>query len=126
MGHSLEARQPFLDHRLVEFAISLPVRLKQRGGRGKYLLRKAFGDRLPDNIWDRPKMGFGVPIGEWFRGKLRDRLEDAILANSARCHEYFDPAAIRKLVDQHQNRVIDHSYRLWSILMFELWLQRWL
>ena len=126
MGNSLEARQPFLDHRLVEFAISLPLRYKFRGGRGKWLLRQAFGDQLPDRIWNRPKMGFGVPIGEWFRGQLRGRLEDSILARDAACLEYFSAAAIQRLVDEHQNRVVDHSYRLWSIMMFELWLQRWL
>ena len=125
MGNSLEARQPFLDYRLVEFAMSLPVRYKIKSGRGKYLLRKAFGDRLPDNIWDRRKMGFGVPIGEWFRKELKARLVDTILDSNAQCLEFFSASAIKKLVDEHQSYSVDHSYRLWSILMLELWLRRW-
>ena len=126
MGHGLEARQPFLDHRLVEFAISLPVRMKFRSGKGKRLLKRTFGKRLPANIWDRPKMGFGVPIGEWLRSELRPRLQDTVLSPNAACLEFFSADAIKKLVDEHQNQVVDHSYRLWAIMMFELWIQRWL
>lgn len=125
MGNSLEARQPFLDHRLVEFAISLPIRLKYRGGRGKWLLKQTFGDWLPGNIWSRPKMGFGVPIGDWFRNELKDRLESTVLSPNAACLEYFSRTAIEKLAKEHQDRTVDHSYRLWSLLMLELWLQRW-
>ncbi|MEC9093606.1 MAG: asparagine synthase (glutamine-hydrolyzing) [Planctomycetota bacterium] len=126
MGHGLEARQPFLDHRLVEFAITLPARMKFRSGKGKRLLKKTFGKRLPANIWNRPKMGFGVPIGEWFRSELKPRLQETLLSPDAACLEYFSAAQIQKLVKEHQDRVVDHSYRLWAIMMFELWIQRWL
>lgn len=125
MGNSLEARQPFLDHRLVEFAMTLPIKYKFRSGRGKYLLRRAFGDRLPEAIWNRPKMGFGVPIGHWFRKELRDRLHDTILDPAARCLQFFSREAIGKLASEHEKRQVDHSYRLWALLMLELWMEKW-
>lgn len=125
MGNSLEVRQPFLDYRLVEFAMRLPLDFKLRGGRGKYLLRKAFRDRLPRTIWDRRKMGFGVPIAEWFRGELKSRLADTILRPDAACLEFLSGSAIARLFTEHQDRTVDHGYRLWAILMLELWLQRW-
>ncbi len=79
MAHSLEARQPFLDYRLIEFAASLPVELKHRWRRGKRLLDDAFHDMIPSQIWTRPKMGFGMPVGPWFRGPLREKTEKALL-----------------------------------------------
>jgi asparagine synthase (glutamine-hydrolysing) len=126
MGHSLECRQPFLDYRIAEFAMRLPVSMKLRSGQGKFLLKKAFGDRLPANIWRRKKMGFGVPIGHWFRTDLKELLYDTVLKEDARCHQIFSRTAIQKLNQQHQKNEFDHSYRLWSILMLELWFQKWL
>lgn len=125
MGHGLECRQPFLDHRLVEFAASLPVKMKLKSGQGKWLLQKAFSDRIPNNIFGRSKMGFGVPISHWFRTELKSLLHDAILGHDAAIHVYFSKTAIQRLFDQHQKNEFDHSYRLWSLLMLELWFQRW-
>jgi asparagine synthase (glutamine-hydrolysing) len=125
MAHSLEARQPFLDYRLVEWAAALPVHLKMRGGRGKWLLYDTYRELLPAAIWNRPKMGFGVPIGKWFRTSLRDRTMDALLSNNTRCFEIFRPEAIRNLVDEHMSGRANHQYRLWNLLMFELWLRHW-
>lgn len=125
MAHSLEARQPLLDHRMVEWAATLPTKYKLRGKLGKYLLREAFKDELPPVIWNRPKMGFGVPIAKWFKTSLRERTYEAILGKDARCHEYFRQDALQKLVDQHMSGKVNQCYRLWNILMLELWLRRW-
>ncbi|AMV33560.1 Asparagine synthetase 1 [Pirellula sp. SH-Sr6A] len=125
MAHSLEARQPLLDYRLVEWAASLPSSLKLRGSVGKYLLRETFADLLPAAIWNRPKMGFGVPIARWFRTSLRDRTYDALLSSETKCHRYFRKEAIQSLVDAHMSGRENQAYRLWNLLMFELWLRRW-
>ena len=125
MAHSLECRQPFLDHRVVEFAASLPVRLKMRFGRGKRLLRAAFGDLLPRETWTRSKMGFGVPLDRWFRHELKPLTHDVLLDQTARSRDYFRPEYVAQLVTEHEAGVFDHSYRLWSLVIFELWLRRW-
>ncbi|RMF44746.1 MAG: asparagine synthase (glutamine-hydrolyzing) [Planctomycetota bacterium] len=126
MAHSLECRQPMLDYRLVEFAAALPSRLKFRWGRGKLLLRDAFGPLLPRQIWTRRKMGFGVPLGSWFQRELRPLTEERLLGSEARCHRYFRPDALRTLVDQHMQGRVNHCYRLWNLLVFESWMRRWL
>lgn len=125
MAHSLEARQPFLDYRLVEWAAALPVHWKMRHGRGKWLLYDTFRELLPSAIWNRPKMGFGVPIGKWFRTSLRDRTYDALLSKDTRCHAMFREEAIRSIVDEHMSGRANHQYRLWNLLFLELWLRHW-
>jgi asparagine synthase (glutamine-hydrolysing) len=125
MAHGLECRAPLLDYRVVEFAASLPVRLKYRRGRGKWLLGKAFGDLLPREVFVRRKMGFGVPLDYWFRGELRELASDLLLGPSARCHELLRPEAIRDLWDAHQTERYDHSARLWALVMLESWLRQW-
>jgi asparagine synthase (glutamine-hydrolysing) len=126
MSHSLECRAPFLDHKLVEFIGTIPTDLKLRGRNAKYLLKRAYGGMLPPQICSRKKMGFGVPIAEWFRGELQDYLRDALLSDAALQRGYFNPAAVRALVDEHTSSKVDHGYRLWSLLMFELWHQRFI
>lgn len=126
MAHSLECRAPFLDHKLVEFIGTIPTDLKLRGLDGKYLLKQAFSDMLPAPILKRKKMGFGVPIAEWFRGELKDYLRDVLLDPDTLQRGYFQPEAIRTLVTEHINHRHDHGYRLWSLLMFELWHRRFL
>ena len=125
MANSLEVRAPFLDVRVVEFAASLPVSMKFRWGRGKYLLRRAFGELLPREIWTRPKMGFGVPLDQWFRKELRDLTHDTLLATDARCHQFFRREAIEQLFQDHIQHRFDHAARLWSLTFFELWLRQW-
>lgn len=125
MAHSLEVRQPFLDYRLVEYAASLPVRFKMKRLSGKLMLRKAFGDRLPDAIWNRPKMGFGVPLDHWFRKELNPMARDVLLDPKALCLEYFRGQEIAKLLREHESHTFDHAYRLWSLLILELWLRQW-
>lgn len=125
MRHSLEARQPFLDYTLVEWAMSLPLNLKMHRGRGKWLLRETFKDELPAEIWTRPKMGFGIPIAKWFRTSLKDRTIDALMGSDARCHRIFRPEAVSQLVNEHMQGRVNQGYRLWNLLVLELWLRKW-
>jgi len=121
MANSLEGRSPFLDHHLVEFVASLPSDLKLRGGTSKYLLKRAFRETLPSSILRRGKRGFAVPIGRWFRAELRDFLRDHLLSRPFAEQGLFNPATVRRLVDEHQSARADHSHHLWILLMFELW-----
>lgn len=125
MAHSLEVRQPFLDYRIVEFAASLPIALKFRRGTGKRVLRRAFGHLLPADIWNRKKMGFGVPLDHWFRDELRELTHDTLLDEAARTRTYFRHEVIEELVTQHETQQFDHAYRLWALLVLELWLREW-
>ncbi len=126
MAHSLECRAPFLDHKLVEFIGEIPTALKLRGMTPKYLLRRAFKDVLPKEVLRRSKMGFGVPIAEWFRGELKSYVRDVLLDEATLRRGYFDPAYLRQLVEEHVSARWDHGYRLWSLLMFELWHREYL
>jgi asparagine synthase (glutamine-hydrolysing) len=121
MANSLEARSPFLDHEVMEFAARLPVDLKLRGRQAKYLLRRAFPEMLPAENVERRKMGFAVPVGEWFRSSLRELLQEALLSGQATGRGYFQPQAIARLVGEHLQRRADHSAKLWNLLMLELW-----
>lgn len=121
MANSLEARSPFLDHEVMEFAARLPVEIKFRSGRLKSLLKRAFADLLPPENVNRRKMGFGVPVGQWFRGPLRDLLRDALLSPRSLERGYFREPEVRRLVDEHLERRADHSFQLWNLLMLELW-----
>ena len=120
MANSLEVRAPFLDRCLVEYALQLPTSLMIRGTRRKWVFRKAFADTLPPENLARRKQGFGVPIGRWLRQELRPLLGDVVLSTTALERGYLRPDAVRALVDEHLGGV-DHSHRLWSLLMLELW-----
>ena len=124
MRHSLEARQPFLDYTLVQWAMSLPLKLKMHRGVGKWLLRETFKDELPTEIWTRQKMGFGIPIAKWFRTSLKDRTIDALLGPDAKCHAIFRPDAISQMVNEHMQGRVNQGYRLWNLLVLELWLRK--
>jgi asparagine synthase (glutamine-hydrolysing) len=124
MAFSLECRSPFMDHRVVELAARMPPELKLKKRRGKRILIEAFADLLPASIQTRPKMGFGVPLDHWFRGSLRSLLCDTLLDPKSLGRGYFEPSAIRQLVDEHLSSRWDHSARLWLLLVFELWHQR--
>lgn len=126
MAHGLEVRQPMLDHRLVEFAGSLPVRHKFRGRRGKLILEDTFGDLIPKSIFQRKKMGFGIPIGGWFRNELRPMVHETLLASDARISAYFQPDVVADLVKAHETKDHNHGYRLWNLLILEKWLRLWL
>jgi len=126
MAVSLEARSPFLDHKVIEFAASLPEKLKLHGLTTKYLLKRVLRQLLPAENLGRRKMGFGVPIGHWFRGKLEPFMRETILSERALKRGYFKPEVVQKLVESHVRGERDHSHRLWTLLMLELWLQRFI
>jgi asparagine synthase (glutamine-hydrolysing) len=121
MAASLEARSPFLDHHVMEFAASLPAGYKLRGLTTKYLLKRALRGLVPDTILTRRKMGFGVPLGHWFRNQLKGFLEAHILSERAVARGYFKREAVRHLVDQHASGRRDYAHQLWTLLMLELW-----
>jgi asparagine synthase (glutamine-hydrolysing) len=126
MANSLEARSPFLDHHVIEFAASLPEKYKLRGLTTKYLLKKVLKRLLPVENLTRRKMGFGVPIGHWFRGKLQPFLRETILSESALKRGLFKPDAVKRLVELHIRSERDYSHQLWTLLMLELWFQRFI
>ena len=126
MAVSLEARSPFLDHHVIEFAASLPERLKLRRLTTKYLLKKVLRRLLPAENLDRRKMGFGVPIGHWFRGKMQPFLREVVLSDKALRRGLFKPEAVKQLVEQHTRAERDYSHQLWTLLMLELWFQRFI
>ena len=123
MAHGLETRSPLLDTALIEYVAGLPDRFKLRGTTTKWIFKRAFADMLPPAILARPKRGFGVPLGAWFRADLRDYLRDALTTPGARAGAYVDPAYVRTLVDEHLQARHDHGHRLWALLTFELWLR---
>ena len=122
MAHALEARSPFLDSALIEYAATLPASYLRRGRQTKLILKHAFRDLLPDAILRRSKMGFGVPLGTWFRNDLRNYLRDH-LAGDARLYAYLDRAVVAAIVDEHERRVRDHGQKLWALLTLEIWLR---
>ncbi|MBI3792002.1 MAG: asparagine synthase (glutamine-hydrolyzing) [Gemmatimonadetes bacterium] len=121
MAVSLEARVPLLDHPLIEFAAALPSSLKFRDGRGKHLFRKAIEAFVPPVVLTRPKRGFAVPLAAWMRGPLAHRLE-AIRRDSARSARFVDPAALERVIHEHQSGRRDHSPLLWNVIVLDLWL----
>jgi len=121
MAHSLEARSPFLDHKLMEFVARVPANLKMREGKSKYLLKSALRGVLPDAILDRPKMGFGVPLGSWLRSSLKELLLDTLLSERALKRGYFKASAVRSMVDGHMGGSNDYQYVLWDLLLLERW-----
>jgi asparagine synthase (glutamine-hydrolysing) len=123
MAHSLEVREPLMDHPLVEWLASLPSTWKVRQGEGKYLLKKAMEPHLPAGILYRPKKGFDVPLAAWFRGPLRRRVRDAVLGPRLADTGLFNMDTLRHLVDAHAAGLRDHSAPLWSLLMFEAFLR---
>jgi asparagine synthase (glutamine-hydrolysing) len=126
MTVSLEARSPFLDHHLMEFAASLPEKLKLRRLTTKYLLKRVLRKLVPAENLNRSKMGFGVPIGHWFRGAMQPFLRETLLSEKALGRGLFRPEIVRQLIDSHVAAKADHSHRLWSLLMIELWYQRFI
>jgi asparagine synthase (glutamine-hydrolysing) len=120
MLHALEVRCPFMDHELVQFAAGLTTDQLLKGG-PKRMLREAFATDLPRFVFKRRKMGFAVPIGEWFRAELRPMLHDHLFASDAFAKDHFNLAVVRRLVDEHEQQRVDHSQRVYALLMLELW-----
>jgi len=126
MANSLEARAPFLDHNLIEFAASLPENLKMNKFRTKSLLKKVAGRLVPSEVVYRKKMGFGVPIGKWFRGDMKDFVRGVLLSERSLNRGIVKPEALKRYVDEHTSATHDHAFQLWTLLMLELWFQRFI
>jgi asparagine synthase (glutamine-hydrolysing) len=128
MANSLEARSPFLDTALIDYVSGLPDSMKLHGFTTKVILRKAFEDLLPASVAKRTKMGFGVPVGAWFRADLKGYVRDLLLDASARYRTFLSAAYVHELVKRHQAGQANSGLQLWSILCFEVWLRslpRW-
>lgn len=126
MAVSLEARSPFLDHNVIEFAASLPENLKLRGLTTKYLLKKMLGRLLPQENLSRRKMGFGVPISHWFRGEMKPFLNEILLSEQASKRGIFKQEKVEQLIAHHINGTRDNGQGLWTLLMLELWFQKFI
>lgn len=121
MAYGLEARSPLLDHELMELAASIPADLKVRGRHKKWILREALRDWLPNEILDRPKQGFMVPLSDWFRGELREHLHDVLLDPGALSRGYFRRDAVQRLLSRHDRGADVAAKKLWALYVFELW-----
>ena len=126
MAASLEVRVPLLDHRVVEYTTKLPDSLKYRNGEGKYILRRLLSRYVPSDMFERPKMGFGVPIDKWFRNELKDLLLDYLSPERLKKEGIFDQYLVEEKIKEHLLGEVNHQYRLWSLLMWEMWRERWL
>jgi asparagine synthase (glutamine-hydrolysing) len=125
MACSLEVRAPFLDHELVEFVMNLPSRWKLRGFTSKYILKKAMGNWLPDEVINRPKKGFGVPIAKWVKGPLRGLFEDLLSFNRIKQEGFLNPEYVTTLFQDHLANKKDNRKQLWTLLVWELWVNRY-
>jgi asparagine synthase (glutamine-hydrolysing) len=126
MAFSLEARVPLLDHRVVEFAARLPMEYKVRGRETKYLLRKVLYSRVPRELIERPKMGFGIPVNRWLRNELRPLLDEYLNGERVRREGFLRPEGVDRVVREHLSGRRDHQYRLWALLVFAMWRERYL
>lgn len=126
MANSLEARSPFLDHNVIEFAASLPEHLKMSHFRPKSLLKKIASRLVPSEVVYRRKMGFGVPVGRWLRGEMKGFLRDVLLSERSLNRGIIRGEKIRQYVDEHIEGKFDHSFQVWTLLMLELWFQRFI
>jgi asparagine synthase (glutamine-hydrolysing) len=125
MAHSLEVRPPFLDHRIVEFAATLPLSMKIRGGRLKFLLKELMRDKLPASVIRRKKTGFDIPAHHWFRGVLRPLLLETVTPMAVRRMGIFDEAAVARMISDHMERRANFGYHLWGLLTLFLWIAKW-
>lgn len=121
MANSLEARSPFLDHKLLEFAAQIPSNLKLRKLTTKYILKEALGGLVPEKIIRRKKRGFGVPIGRWFRNDLKEYVRDILICPQALRRGFFREETLKMLIDEHQSGRRDNGHKLWSLITFEIW-----
>ncbi len=121
MAVSLEARVPLLDHAVVEFAWRLPLNWKIHGRTQKWVLRQVLGRHVPAALFERPKTGFGVPIGQWLRGPLKDWATDLLDANALQTDGILNPGVVTSAWNAHQAGLGNHEHQLWAILMFQSW-----
>jgi asparagine synthase (glutamine-hydrolysing) len=121
MAASLEARMPFMDHKLAEFASSLPDKYRINGSTTKWILREAMKKILPQQILDRPKVGFRVPVNEWFQGTMKDYLYDHLTEPSAISSAYYNKGRLEQILSEHVSGRQNHEKLLWTLLNLELW-----
>jgi asparagine synthase (glutamine-hydrolysing) len=126
MANSLEVRAPILDFKLVEFAAKIPSKFKFNDGEKKYILKEIFKPFLSDDILYRKKMGFSVPLADWLRGEIKDIAEDCLFNREEGLVSYFKQDTIQQMWKQHQNKELDYSAPLWSMLMFQMWWDRYM
>jgi asparagine synthase (glutamine-hydrolysing) len=126
MAVSLEVRVPLLDHRVVEYTSKIPDSLKYKRGVAKYLLKRLLNRYVPNRLFERPKMGFGVPIGRWLQDELKELLLTYLSPERLKVEGFFDHALVEEKVKEHLSGQVDHKYRLWSLLMWQMWRERWL
>ncbi len=127
MAVGLESRVPYLDNDLVELAWSVPNDVRMHQGVSKWPLRQILKRYLPEVAFERPKLGFGIPIGEWMRGPMKDWVEDMLSEDRLRADGFFQPEVVRREWEQHLSGRFNRQYSLWSVLMFQSWLRRtWL
>jgi asparagine synthase (glutamine-hydrolysing) len=125
MAFSLETRVPFLDPRVAEFAWGLPLDFKLRNGSGKWILRQVLNKYLPEAMFERPKRGFAVPIGEWLRTGLRDWAEAQLSESRLIGEGFFEPMVVKTMWKEHLSRKANHQFMLWDVLMFQAWLEQY-
>jgi asparagine synthase (glutamine-hydrolysing) len=125
MAHSIEARVPLLDHKLIEFAATIPPELKLRQGNGKHIFRRALRGVVPVPVLQRPKQGFAVPLGRWFQGRLASFVRELLLSRAARQRGLINPAYVENLLDRKEGGS-DLDFQLWTLISFELWARRFL
>tara|TARA_A100001037_G_scaffold54497_1_gene46831 strand:- start:87 stop:503 length:417 start_codon:yes stop_codon:yes gene_type:complete len=121
MAHGLEVRTPFLDHRLVEFAATIPNDFTIDRRSGKQVLKKAYADLIPEHIVNRKKAGFTVPVGAWINGPLREMTQELLVSRGAEVHKVVKPEFINKMIDQHSSNRQSHAVRLWNLICLETW-----
>jgi len=126
MAHALEARSPLLDHVFMEWAMTIPEDVKMAGGVTKALFKKAMEPYLPHEVLYRPKMGFGCPVDHWFRAELKEMAYDVLLSDAATARNIFRKGYVKNLLDEHVSGAMNHQYRLWALLMLELWFRMWI
>jgi len=126
MATSVEARVPFLDHHLIEYAMGLPRSLKVKGATGKHILKRALETVLPNDVLYKPKRGFGAPIDEWFRGPGGKELVGQLMNSAIRERNFFDYSFVQRIADEHQRGMRDWSANLWCLLNLSLWYERWI
>jgi asparagine synthase (glutamine-hydrolysing) len=125
MAVALEARVPLLDHRVVEFSWRLPRKAKVRNRTTKWILRQVLYRHVPPTLIERPKMGFGIPLGEWLRGPLRDWAETLLNENRLRDAALLDPKVVRRFWQEHLDGSRNWQYLLWDVLILEAWREQW-
>jgi asparagine synthase (glutamine-hydrolysing) len=126
MANSIEGRSPFLDHKLMEFAARIPANIKMPDGQLKWILKQAGLKYFSHEFLNRPKQGFGVPLDQWFRTSLKDFAADMLTGPQAASRGLFEMKYVRRLLEEHWSGRQEHQYRLWALLMFELWARTFL